>query len=66
MSNWVNLAEGVNLDLLETRKVGDTLGFMQEGTVQHYKIVRINKKSGKYWARRVTLYRPEDVRITKK
>lgn len=63
---WVNLAEGVNLDYLEKRKAGDILGFKQEHTIQYYKIKRINKKSKKYWAERVNLYKPEEVGIVDK
>jgi hypothetical protein len=58
--NLVNLAEGVNIDLLKTRKVGDVLGFNQEGVIQHYKIKRINKKAGKWWAERINLSTKED------
>lgn len=63
---WLNLAEGVNLDYLEQRKVGDILGFNYEGSLAHYKIKRINKKAKKYWAEQVTLYKPEQVKIVTK
>lgn len=63
---WVNLAEGVNLDYLRQRNIGEILGFDYEGSRAYYKIKRIDKKRDRYWAESVTLYRPEEVSITDK
>ena len=74
--SWIELSEGVNLDLLEKQKVGSVLGFVPEikakdykrnsrhkdVVVKYFKIVRIDKKRNKYWARPVQLYDEEEAR----
>lgn len=57
--SWVELSEGVNLDYLQERKVGEVLGFTTRGKVKHYRIVRIDKKRNKYWATPTKLLTPE-------
>lgn len=69
--SWVNLAEGVNVDFLKKLKIGQVLGFMsmqpgEEDKRTYYKIMRIDKPRKKWWAREITLYKPDEIDIVDK
>ncbi len=62
----INLAQDANeimLEVLAKKKVGDILGLQNNGQLTYYKLVRINRKSVKYWAEPVTLYTEDQVTI---
>ena len=57
----VDLGEVLKPEAIKGLKKGQTLGFRQDDdTVQHYKIIRINKAKKTVWAEKVELYTKEE------
>lgn len=64
MSNWENLGDMFTPDGLARLKAGQVLVFDYEGERIKFKIMRIT--GSKCWAKRVTLYREDQVKIIDK
>ena len=58
----VDLGEVLKPEAIKGLKKGQTLGFRQDDdTVQHYKIIRINKAKKTVWAEKVDLYTEDEM-----
>lgn len=55
-----------NMVATHTEKEPAVLGFMKNGKLTHYKVVRIDVINRKVWAKPVKLYDPKDIRIEDK
>jgi len=48
---------------IEKLKVGQILRFDYEGSLQEFRITKLNRKSGKVWVEDVQTYHPDEVQI---
>lgn len=58
----VNLGEVLTPKARQEAKKGQTYGFKQEdGSIVHYKVIRISKTFRNVWAEQITLHTPEEM-----
>ena len=62
--DWQEVTSALNHKGIEEIKMGQMLGFLKQGRVKHYKVVR--KHKGRIWVIPAYLYRPDQVRIVDK
>lgn len=62
MPNLIELTEVLKPEAFKSLSKGDTLGFQQEdGSIDHYKIIRLNKTRRTCWAEKVILYTKDEM-----
>lgn len=62
MPNLIELTEVLKPEAFKSLSKGDTLGFQQaDGSIDHYKIIRLNKTRRTCWVEKVTLYTKEEM-----
>lgn len=57
MSKWENIGDIIDMSKPKSKariKVGSTLSFSQEGSLHHYKVMKL-PANGNVWVRRITL-----------
>jgi hypothetical protein len=63
MHNLIDLSEFLKPEAFKTLNKGQTLGFQQEdGSIQRYKIIRLNKTRRTGFAEKVTLYTEDEMK----
>jgi hypothetical protein len=71
---WVDITDLLTLDGVEALRngkdigltVGQVLKFDYEGSETYLRLVRLDRRRGKLWAKEVQLYNPEDVEVVDK
>lgn len=58
--------EDLNKSFFQDFKKGNTVGFNQDGTIKHYKIIRLNKSKQTATLRPITLYTEEQMNAMSK
>ena len=63
MPNLLDLTEILKPEAFQTLTKGQTLGFQQEdGSIQRYKIIRLNKTRRTAWAEKIELYTQDEMK----
>lgn len=62
MPNLIELTDVLKPEAFKSLSKGDTLGFQQaDGSIDHYKIIRLNKTRRTCWAEKVILYTKDEM-----
>ena len=61
MNELIDISDDITPDFFDKFKKGQVLGFTKDGVLTHYKIVRLNKRTGNVKIQKLKLYTQDEV-----